>query len=100
MSKVLRSPYLYLALGLALTAWYVYAILDWNRDNFYRKGGLDVMLGIAAYGSALFLLVALMAGVLAAVRRGRTVHGAVAALFVIILMAGVVWAFLFSMTLG
>ncbi len=100
MIKVLRSPYLYLVLGLALTAWYVYAILDWNRDNLYRKGSLDVMLGLAAYGSALFLLVALMAGVLAVVRRGRPVHGAVAALFVIILMAGAVWAILFSMTLG
>jgi hypothetical protein len=80
----------------ALTAWYVYATLDWWRDNLYRKGTLEVMLQLAAVGIALFLLVAVLAGVLAVARRGRPLHGALAALQGIVLFAGVVWAFLLS----
>jgi hypothetical protein len=100
LTNVLRSPFLYLAGGLALTGLYVYAILDWNRSNLYRKGSLETVLQLAAAGSALFLLVALIAGGAAAVRRGRPLHGAFAALLGLGLIAGLVWAFLFSMTLG
>lgn len=100
MRHLLRSPFLYLAGGLTLTAFYAYAIFDWWRGNLYRNGTLEVMIQLAAVGSALFLLVAVLAGVLAAVRRGRPLHGAVAALLAVILVAGVVWAFAFSLTLG
>jgi hypothetical protein len=100
MDKVLRSPYLYLAAGLTLTAWYVYAILDWNRDNLYRKGSLEEMLQIAAVGGALFLLVALISGGAAVVLRGRLLPLGAAFVLGAVLILGVLWAMVFSFTLG
>jgi uncharacterized membrane protein len=101
MMRFLRTPVvaLVVALGLTVFTFYTY-VTFWLDHPSFLGGSLTDVLGVAAFLSALFIVVAVGSAIAAVRRHNAPMPGPVVGLIVIGLVVGLVSMILFSLATG
>jgi hypothetical protein len=97
-----RSPRIFVLLGLVVTAGFFWMWLSWwfGQPRHSSYWTLDVVLGMAAFSSAIPLLVAAVAGFLVWWRKGAPVHWAVTVALAVMLVLGTLYGLALGLASG